>query len=329
MELLESIIPESQKIDETMRADLDAITVGADKLLQEVLEYSLFSGGKRFRPLLAIMAARLSGEKGGDKLYQLAIAFEYLHVATLLHDDVIDNGKTRRGRPTVHLRFGTVAAILAGDFLHARSMALVGHLGGKRSLGLFCEATTGMVDGEFVQLRNQQNYNQSVEQYFQSILGKTALLIGATTEIGVIFSGGNEEERLALKQYGINLGCAFQIIDDLLDYQGEEDQTGKKSGNDLAEGKITLPLIITLNRATEKDRSRIMQVLASKEAREASFAEISGLIDHYNGFSDSRNKAQKLIDVALDHLQRFERCGDKSAYFVLQGLAQYVLTRKK
>lgn len=329
MKLLESIIPESEKIDKIMKADLDSVTADVDDLLREVLEYSLFGGGKRFRPLLTIMAARLCGKRDNDSLYQLAVAFEYLHVATLLHDDVIDSGESRRGRMTVHLKFGMVPAILAGDFLHARSMALVGNLGGKGSLDIFSEATRGMVDGEFVQLRNVENYNQSVEHYYQGIIGKTALLIGAATEIGCIFGGGDQSDRAALKQYGVNLGCAFQIIDDLLDYQGDEKQTGKKVGNDLAEGKITLPLIIALSRAGRKEKGRIMQILTSKRERTRAFAEITGLIELYNGFSDSRKKAQELINEALGHLQRFNGCGDEQACFILKGLAQYVLTRKK
>lgn len=329
MELLKLIIPESQKIDKAMRADLDLVTADVDDLLKEVLEYSLFGGGKRIRPLLVIMAARLCGKQEKTTLYQLAVAFEYLHVATLLHDDVIDSGVTRRGRMTVHLKFGMIPAILAGDFLHARSMALVGNLGGKGSLDVFSEATRGMVDGEFIQLRNGENGNESIEQYYQGIIGKTALLIGAATEIGCMFGGGDTSDRAAFKQYGMNLGCAFQIIDDLLDYQGEESQTGKKVGNDLVEGKITLPLIITLNRAGKKEKSRIMQILASKEERRDAFSEISGLIELYNGFDDSRKKAQELVDEALYYLQRFQEYGDRKAGFILEELAGYVLTRKK
>jgi len=330
MELFKAIIPESQKIDAVMRADLDSITIDVDDLLHEVLEYSLFGGGKRIRPLLTVLAARLCGGKGGDSLYRLAIAFEYLHVATLLHDDVIDRGENRRGLPSVYFKFGMVPAILAGDFLHARSMALIGNFGGKVSLDIFCEATRGMVDGEFIQLRNLANYNQSVQQYYQGIIGKTALLIGAATEIGCIYGNGTRDERSALKKYGTNLGCAFQIIDDLLDYQGDENQTGKKTGNDLAEGKITLPLIIALNRAEKKEKERIMQVLASREQRKHSLAEVSGLIQQYNGFDDSRKKASELIDEALAHLHCFAGSGaNNQAVFILEQLATYVLTRKK
>lgn len=313
-----------------MKTDLDVITVKVDALLKEVLEYSLFGGGKRFRPLLTVMSARLLGNgENGDELYKLAVAFEYLHVATLLHDDVIDNGLTRRGRPTVHLKYGMVPAILAGDFLHARAMSIVGSIGGMEALNVFCGATRAMVDGEFVQMRNTENYNQSVDQYFQGILGKTALLIGAAAEVGCIFRNGGSRERSALNQYGVNLGCAFQIIDDLLDYQGEESLTGKKCGNDLVEGKITLPLIITLNRADEKERSRIMQILASKEERKGAFDEISEMITRYDGFIDSRKKAQEFIDIALNHLNTFKDNGADQAFSILEGMAWYVMERKK
>lgn len=329
MDLLEHILPLSQRIDQAMRADLSTVTADVDDLLREVLEYGLFGGGKRFRPLLTILAARVCGGCDDERLYQLAVAFEYLHVATLLHDDVIDNGVTRRGRPTVNVQYGLVPAILAGDFLHARSIALVGDLGGPESLKIFSEATRGMVDGEFVQLRNAENYNQSAEQYYQGIIGKTALLIGAATEIGCIFGGGNLEDRVALRQYGLNLGCAFQIVDDLLDYQGDELQTGKKTGNDLAEGKITLPLIIALEKAGSGEKKRVLHMLATPEERKSSLTEVVELIRFYDGFDTSRQKAQELVDEALQHLQRFSPVGDSQAVSILNGLAAYVLSRQK
>lgn len=329
MKLFELIIPESQKIDSVMRADLVKITQDTDDLLNEVLEYSLFSGGKKVRPMLAILSARLFGEHGEQSLYNLAIAFEYLHVATLLHDDVIDNGDYRRGKPTVHRKYGMIPAILAGDFLHSRSMELMARYGSGELLDIFCEATQGMVDGEFVQLRNASNFNQSVDQYFEGIIGKTALLIGAATEIGCCYGGGNKTDREAFRQYGINLGCAFQIIDDLLDYQGNEKKTGKSVGNDLAEGKITLPLIYALNRVSSDEKSRFMEILASKEKRIQAFADIYELIASRNGFVDSRKKAQKLIDQALDHLAPYKSRCDSHTFFILEELAHYVLTREK
>jgi octaprenyl-diphosphate synthase len=326
--LKELIQPDVLKIESTMWADLDSMTCQLDNLLMEVLRYGLFNGGKRFRPLLAILAARLCGKTDQD-VCQLAIAFEYLHMATLFHDDVIDNADIRRGRPAVNRAYGMVAAILAGDFLHARSMAIIGEYGGVEALKIFCRATGGMVDGEFLQLRNATNFNQSEGDYFAAITGKTALLIAATTEIGALYGGAKRQERETLRRYGNNLGCAFQIIDDLLDYLGDRNTTGKPVGNDLIEGKMTMPLILTMNRAELKDREQLLEILRNAELRKKCFAEVCGFIAKYNGFIDTRMKAEEMVQDALSQLEIFSRSDQAKDRMILEGLAKYVLTRNK
>jgi octaprenyl-diphosphate synthase len=326
--LKELIKPDVLRIEAAMRFDLDSLAYQHDNLLMEVLKYGLFNGGKRFRPLLAIVAARLCGKNGQD-IYRLAIAFEYLHMATLFHDDVIDNADTRRGRPAVNKAYGTVAAILAGDFLHARSMAIIGECGGVEALKIFCLATSGMVDGEFLQLRNTTNFNQSEDDYFAAITGKTALLIAATTEIGALSAGGKSQERQALRKYGSNLGCAFQMIDDLLDYLGDPNTTGKPVGNDLAEGKMTLPLILAMNRAEPKDRKHLLDILQNPGLRRKSQTDVTGLIVKYKGFTDTKMKAEEMIQEAISQLELFPHSGRNRDRMILAGLAQYVLTRKK
>jgi octaprenyl-diphosphate synthase len=326
--LMELIKPDVVRVEAAMRFDIDSLTDQHDQLLMEVLRYGLFNGGKRFRPLLATVAARLCGETGPD-IYRLAMAFEYLHMATLFHDDVIDNADTRRGRPAVNKAYGTVAAILAGDFLHARSMAIIGECGGIEALKIFCLATSGMVDGEFLQLRNTTNFNQSEEDYFTAITGKTALLIAATTEIGSLAAGGKSMERQALRRYGSNLGCAFQMIDDLLDYLGDPNTTGKPVGNDLAEGKMTLPLILAMNRAELQDRQHLLAILQNSDLRRKSLTEVTGIILKYNGFTDTKTKAEEMIREAISPLEIFSRSDQGRDRMILAGLAQYVLTRKK
>ncbi len=327
-QLMELIQPDIRNVEAAMQSDLDSLADQVDGLLLEVLRYGLFNGGKRFRPLLTTVAARLCGRNGQD-VYSLAIAFEYLHAATLFHDDVIDNADIRRGRPAVNRAYGTVAAILAGDFLHARSMAIVGECGGVEALNIFCGATAGMVDGEFLQLRNATNFNQSEEDYFSAITGKTALLIAATTEIGALAAGAKSRERQALRKYGSNLGCAFQIVDDLLDYLGDRNTTGKPVGNDLAEGKMTLPLILAMNRAEPEDRQRLLVILQSVSLRRECFREVTGIILKYKGFTDTRVKAEALISGAISQLEIFSDTRQKEDRMILAGLAQYVLTRKK
>ncbi|MCI5224703.1 MAG: polyprenyl synthetase family protein, partial [Candidatus Electrothrix sp. AR4] len=248
------------QVEEAIRLDLDPVLTDNDPLLIEVLRYALFKGGKRLRPVLAIVSSRLCG-RDDDTLYLLAAAFEYLHVATLIHDDVIDHAENRRGREAVVKKYGTGAAILAGDWLHARSMRLIGTLTGQRGLDVFCDATQAMVDGEFLQLRYVADSSVTEEQYFAVILRKTARLISSTCEIGALYGNGSPVQAGALATYGEKIGIAFQIVDDLLDYLGEEQATGKQVGNDFAEGKMTLPLIHAVSHAAERDRAELLQGL--------------------------------------------------------------------
>ncbi|MBW2465948.1 MAG: polyprenyl synthetase family protein, partial [Deltaproteobacteria bacterium] len=289
----------------------------------------LFNGGKRIRPLLCILSARLCSTPGTEN-YPVAIAYEYLHVATLLHDDVIDHADTRRGRPTVNKIFGLTPAILAGDFLHARSMYLVGTIGGKRCLDLICSSTEAMVAGEFLQLANVHNLNQSEKDYFSVINGKTALFIGAVCETGGIIAGADNPELKALKQYGANLGLAFQIQDDLLDYLGDAAKTGKGVGNDFYEGKMTLPLIRTLETAKEQDRSFLIDLLNKpKSDRIAKFEDARKIIHKNGGFEYAKIMAEKLINTGLESLALFASGPNRETLEILTGLAKYVISREK
>lgn len=326
--LMAAIGPDLARIEQAMQADLATLATDTDALLAEVLRYGLFNGGKRIRPLLTVLCCRLCG--GGDvDAVSLSIAFEYLHCATLFHDDVIDQALTRRGRPAVNVAFGETAAILAGDFLHARSMLLVGRGGGVQALEIFCGATTAMVDGEFLQIHNASNYNLAEADYFAVIMGKTARLIGATCEVGALVGGADLAARQALHNYGLHLGCAFQIIDDLLDYLGDEASTGKSVGNDFREGKMTLPLIIATARAEERDRKRLLAMLESVDERTSCFAEASALIARYDGFALARHKAEESITEALAQLCIFDQEAVQEERSVLQALTSYVLNRKK
>ncbi len=326
MDLKELIASEAAAINRVMREDMNALGAALDPLLAEILEYGLFSGGKRIRPLLAIVSSRLSGRDDRD-LYRLASAFEYLHVATLFHDDVIDRAESRRGQQSVNRRYGTVGAILAGDFLHAHSMGMVGRYTGTRGLDIFTAATRGMVDGEFVQLRNSDNFNQSEEDYFTVVMGKTALLIGAACEIGALFGGADQQKKSALKSYGIHLGCAFQIVDDLLDYIGDESVTGKGVGNDLREGKMTLPLIIALKKAHTAERNRLLGILKQGIDSAACFPEVVEFINTYGGFSGARKQAETIVEQALEPLYLFHGEENQKSLEFLRELSVYVLKR--
>ncbi len=323
-----AIKAESAKIDLAMHNDLDSLKPGLDPLLSEILDYGLFNGGKRIRPLLAVLSARLCGSTD-DSVYELAKAFEYLHAATLFHDDVIDNADTRRGRPAVNKQFGLISAILAGDFLHARSMEIVGNMVGAEGLAVFCQATAGMVDGEFMQLRNAAQSNLSESDYYDAIIGKTGLLIAASCHVGALYGGGSTEQQQALRSYGVGLGCAFQMVDDLLDYTGDQLKTGKAVGNDLAEGKMTLPLIITLARADDQDRLQLEDILASPELRQTEIRIVMEHINKYRGFDETRARAVKAANEASAQLSMFTDSTVSESKVTLQVLAQYVLSRQK
>lgn len=325
--LMQLVQADIERIDSTMLDDLEKLAVKLDGRLVEILRYGLLGGGKRFRPLLTVISSRLSGGSS-EEIYNLSIAFEYLHLATLFHDDIIDRAETRRGKPSVCKAYGIAAAILAGDFLHSRAMEVIGRLGGEQALEIFCGATEAIVDGEFVQLRNAENFNQSEADYFRAIEGKTALLISAATEIGALFGGADRNQQQALREYGRNLGYGFQIVDDLLDYRGEESATGKSTGNDLCEGKMTLPLILALEQADQSGRNTIIEILADPETRGKSFNSVYNFIERHEGFSRAESRAQRCIEDALHNLRVFPAYKDKDIR-ILQGLAQYALQRKK
>jgi len=324
--LLASLKPEAKKINIAMQEDIRVIR---DGLLREVLEHSLFNGGKRVRPLLSVFCARLCGCTD-DALYNLAIAFEYLHVATLLHDDVIDHADQRRGQQTVNTVWGSTPAILAGDYLHARSMFLIGSLGGRQCLDIICRATAAMVEGEFLQMHNAGNADLSAADYFRIIEGKTAILIAAVCEIGAVFGGTTVEQQKALRSYGSGLGQAFQVVDDLLDYLGDPASTGKAVGNDFIEGKMTLPLIHALGNAKPQERDLIRSLLSEPEAkRRYHIATVRQLIEKYDGFGYAKQQAKMLVDVATSELDIFSAGSTVETKAILIGLADYVLTRKK
>ncbi len=324
-ELLAAIAPQTTEIDLAMRRDLAGIEAPE---LAEILDHALFGGGKRIRPLLAVLAGRLCGSSD-PQLYRLAIAFEYLHVASLLHDDVIDRADTRRGKKVANAIWGASAAILAGDFLHARSMHLVGTIGGAECLDILCRATTGMVEGEFLQARSALESNPSEKDYFSVIEKKTALLLEAVCAVGASFGGGDRLQVAALARYGRSLGLAFQIVDDLLDYQGDPGSTGKIVGNDFFEGKMTLPLIHALSQGNEAHRRLLAALVAgSGEEKRQNFSKARELIATNGGFDSARRKAEELISEGLAALDLFGAKEDPAILATLTGLGHYILARR-
>lgn len=311
-----------------MRRDLATALDGNDPLLIETLEYALLGGGKRVRPMLVGLGSRLCGVDN-ESLRLLGAAFEYLHVATLVHDDVIDEARERRGRESLVSAYGMTAAILTGDWLHARSMHLVAQTAGPQGLEVFCRATAGMVDGEYLQLRFMNNADITEKQYFSVITRKTAQLIESACEVAAIFAGATPEQTSALAAYGLKLGLAFQIVDDLLDYLGDAASTGKKIGQDFIEGKTTLPLIRALRDGDSSTGQQLRELIDNREQRAANFNRARQLIEANNGFATARARANELLDEAIAALDIFTAKNAQQSRNLLSGLALYILARDK
>ncbi|MDZ7642727.1 MAG: polyprenyl synthetase family protein [Desulfurivibrio sp.] len=329
----------AERLDTVMAADLATVT---NHRLKEVLEHALLAGGKRIRPLLTLLAARLTmaadqaagapaqpPASSGDPtaLERLAIAFEYLHTASLLHDDVIDHAAQRRGRDTVNHRWDGSHAILAGDFLHARAMRLAGSHGGPPCLELIGTATEAMVAAEFLQAATARQRDWRQQTYFAVLDGKTAALIAAACECGAAATGGDHTQRRALRVYGANLGLAFQIIDDLLDFLGEPQATGKAAGNDLQEGKMTLPLLLAHERATADQRRWLERLLAAEPAqRRSELPGVRELLEQTGAFAACRAEARGLLEAGRAGLEIFPDGPERQ---LLQDLGDYVLRRDR
>ncbi len=316
------------RVESAIHADLSRVLNECDPLLQEIINYAVFSGGKRIRPLLAIICSRLCG-RDDDDLYRLAAAFEYLHVASLIHDDIIDHAQQRRGRKSLVAKYGFPSAILTGDWLLSRSMRLVGELGGQLGLTVFCQATESMVDGEFLQLRCVANPEATEEDYFRIIKCKTGNLIASTCEIGAIYGGASDDEREALSLFGDKIGTAFQVVDDLLDYKGNAQETGKAVGNDFVEGKITLPFIRAYAQADASNQALLQQLITGDRQSRQSYQQTHNLITTHEGFASAEKTAQALIEDAKKALHLFHQHSDQESLTVLQALGQYILQRKK
>lgn len=335
--LLSYLQPEIVQIDEAMAAEFTSIK---SSRLAKVVEHGIFNGGKRIRPLLTILVARLVAftrmpEGIADEeellpppdLYRLAMIFEFLHGASLLHDDVIDHAETRRGKKTANQIWDASTAILAGDYLHTRAMTLAGLVGGDKCLALIGDATSAMIDAEFLQAQTVTDSNLSEENYFAVLRGKTGALIGASCEVGALFAGADKEQRQAIRTFGDALGLAFQVVDDLLDYLGDANATGKTIGNDFVEGKMTLPLIYAIKNSSEDKQQILTNLLAGTAAeRQSNIAEVTAIIKEAGGFSYARQGADTLIDAALESLAPFKTCDTMET---LKGLAHYVLSRNK
>jgi octaprenyl-diphosphate synthase len=293
-------------------------------VIDEVGNHILKSGGKRFRPLIALLVSRFFNYQGKHHI-DLACALEYLHTATLLHDDVVDNGRIRRGSSTANSVWGDKTSVLVGDFLFSYSFSLLVRIGILNILKIFSETTSQMAKGETFELNHLGNLDLSEEDYFSIITDKTASLFSAACECSAILGEAQQEVQHALGSYGLNLGIAFQLIDDLLDYVASEEEFGKSIGKDLKEKKVTLPLIYTLRNLTDEKKRKVQATLNKNVLSEDKVSWIIRLVKDEGGFDCVLKQAKKYSELAKENLRSLPSSPEKNA---LLEAADYVVERK-
>jgi len=278
-------------------------------LVEKIAQYIIESGGKRLRPLLVLLSSQAVGYRGDDHL-KLAAVIEFLHTATLLHDDVVDTSDMRRGRRTANARWGNAPSVLVGDFLYARAFEMMVELQSLPVMNVLSHATAVIAEGEVMQLVNVRNPDLSEEQYMTVIHNKTAMLFEAASHTGALLAGADPEQEQALKDYGKHLGLAFQLVDDVLDYRGDADTMGKNVGDDLAEGKTTLPLIHAMAHGSEQESNLVRQAIRKGGlddlSRVLTIVQSTGALDYT--MDKAREQARSAL-ACLDSLQDSTYCG--------------------
>jgi len=293
-------------------------------LIHKMTNHHLKSGGKRIRPLLTLAAAKLCGYQDGDRDVNLAACVELIHNATLLHDDVIDNSDLRRGIKTANSVWGNQSSILVGDYLLSRCFEMMVDDGSAEILKLLASTSSTIAQGEVLQLEYKGEIDLLEETYFNIINMKTAALFSAATKVGACISNKSKKEKDALESYGKNLGLAFQIADDALDYFAKDIFFGKKIGKDFYEGKTTLPLIIIFQRANKEERSFLTEIFKKEKRNEEDFSETLALINKYKAVQVSLKRAEYFVNVSYDALGIFEDGVEKK---ILQNLTTFSLNR--
>lgn len=291
--------------------------------MQAVADYIMQSNGKRIRPVVLLLSASLSG-KATDVSIESAVLIELLHTASLLHDDVVDETVRRRGFPSVNAVFDNKVAVLAGDYILSVSLYKAILVGDFRILTVFGQLGKYLSLGELNQLSNVREFNFSEEGYMKVIREKTAMLFSACTEIGALSAGASDEQVTALRNFGENIGMCFQIRDDIFDYFDSQD-IGKPTGNDIREGKVTLPLLYALNRAGEGDREKIMAMFRSQDLVEENVKFLTAFAKENGGIEYAEQKMREFAERARADLSIFPDNESKAA---LLRLAEYVIERK-
>ena len=276
-------------------------------LIQEIGKYLILSGGKRLRPLLTTSCFHILNNQSLKNVNHigLAAAVEFIHAATLLHDDVVDLSKDRRGNLTANEVWGNKTSVLVGDFLFSRSFQLMTKYGNMETLKILSDTSVVISEGEVLEISNDKNLEMNQDTYFQVINGKTASLFSAACQVGGISGGAKDNEHQALKSFGTNFGMAFQLIDDAIDYSSNSKTMGKNIGDDFKEGKITLPIILAYGRSNNEEKKFLQNVISNPKEDQNNFKLTKELLIKYKCIEDTLIRANHFADVAIDSLSIF------------------------
>lgn len=317
---------------EPIRADLEKVETEFYRhvesqvdLIPKIGRYIQNGGGKRIRPAVLLMAARLTGYSGELAVLYAAVV-EFIHTATLVHDDIIDDSKWRRGQPSVHSRWGSDVTVLLGDFLYIKSMGLALTPDRLDIVRRLCDVTLRMIEGELYQLAKKGDVAITEDEHLDIVRRKTAYLFGGCARIGGMIGNATQEQELALEQYGVSLGMAFQLIDDLLDFSGDQTALGKPVGGDLREGKVTLPVIRLLQRADAATTELITNVVQDHTVTPELWREICRLLHETRAVDYAMDKAHEQAALAKKQLYVFPSSNERDA---LMALPDYILARDR
>jgi octaprenyl-diphosphate synthase len=318
--LLDLARPDMDAVDALIRRNMDSPV----PVIPALAEHLIAGSAKRLRPLLTVAAARMAGARD-DACLKLAAAVEFIHTATLLHDDVVDSSELRRGRVAAHLIWGAPSSVLVGDFLFARAFELMVATGSMAALEILARASRVIAEGEVLQLTRAHDLELSQEVYLEIISAKTAELFAAAAEAGAVSAGAPSERRRALRRYGQDLGLAFQLIDDALDYSGDSDALGKNPGDDFREGKATLPLLLAMQRTGAAERDFWIRTVDRREQTVEDFVRARELMRETGALQDTVGLARSYAESAKAALGEFPGGAWRPA---LEALADFAVSRR-
>ena len=303
----EQAIPSIDAVNDLVASDMDSVNLLIQKrlhsdvaLVNQVSSYIINSGGKRLRPVLVLLSARAFGYTGSQH-HNLAAIVEFIHTATLLHDDVVDASDRRRGNDTANALWGNEAAVLVGDFLYSRAFQMMVDAGRMRIMEILSDATNTIAEGEVMQLLNCHDPETTEQRYLDVIHCKTAKLFEAAAQLGAVLCDATPEQEQAMSKFGMHLGTAFQLVDDVLDYSSSPDEMGKNVGDDLAEGKPTLPLIRAMHQGTSEQSNTIRHAIEAGGRN--NIDEVTQIIESTDAIAYTANKAREEADLAIQYLQ--------------------------